>query len=284
MKLAPDGRRISFAQNGEDIVLLRAFQGQDRGFWIDVGANHPVNDSVTKNFSDLGWSGINVEPVQSFFELLERERTNDVNINAALSDCDGTLVFHRNDSNLDLSSFDEELISQYRDRGDRIVDVEVPVMTLSSLCEHVDAAPVIDFLKIDTEGHELQVIAGHDFERWPVRVVVAEATQSRLPEMIAELSRHEIEFVTFDGLNAWFVRSSERDDLGPRLALPASPILDWYHPAVYIRMMEERDSRIDELMRASEISTPTRASLSTRGRSLVARVGRRLERWGSPQP
>lgn len=67
-----DGRRISFAQNGEDIRLLRAFIEQPTGFWVDVGANHPINDSVTKLFSLRGWRGINVEPVKNFFTFSQR--------------------------------------------------------------------------------------------------------------------------------------------------------------------------------------------------------------------
>ena len=200
--LAPDGRPISYAQNGEDIVLLRAFEGQELETCVDVGADHPVNDSVTKIFSDLGWSGISVEPVGSFFEKLERDRPDDVNLIPALSDSDGTLVFHRNDSNLDLSTFDDELFQRYRDRGDTIVD---------------------------------------------------------------------------DGLNAWFVRSSEREELGPKLALPPSPILDWYHPAIYMRMMQERDDRIADLLRQVEQPSPNQPSLVPRLRSGLGRVRRGLQ-------
>ena len=54
---------VSYAQNGEDVVLDRAFAGIRDGFYVDAGASHPVMDSVTKHFYDLGWSGVNVEPL-----------------------------------------------------------------------------------------------------------------------------------------------------------------------------------------------------------------------------
>ena len=61
---------ISYAQNFEDIRLWRALKFFENGFYIDVGANDPTHDSVTKAFYDRGWSGINVEPMQNFHDTL----------------------------------------------------------------------------------------------------------------------------------------------------------------------------------------------------------------------
>jgi len=46
---------ISYAQNHEDVLLYRALKGVGKGFYIDVGANDPEEDSVTKAFYDRGW-------------------------------------------------------------------------------------------------------------------------------------------------------------------------------------------------------------------------------------
>jgi FkbM family methyltransferase len=243
----PDGRRIGYGQNGEDVVLLRAFGEQPDGVWIDVGANHPVNDSVTKSFSDMGWSGINVEPVAHLYELLVADRPADINLCVALSNTPGTMTFHRNDSNVDLSSFDDRLVDIYRTRGDVIVDIDVPVMTLTEVCEKYLTALVIDFLKIDLEGHELPVVDGHDFERFPVRVLCAEATAGQRPELVARLSSFGLEQVFFDGLNSWFVRQQELDVLGPVISLPASAVLDWYHPWPYVQHSNHLHERISSL-------------------------------------
>src|SRR5579863_744930 len=85
-RLWGDPRRealVSYAQNGEDVLLGRAFGWQTDGFYIDVGANHPVNDSVTKAFYDRGWRGINIEPGR-VFEKLAAMRPRDVNLPIAL--------------------------------------------------------------------------------------------------------------------------------------------------------------------------------------------------------
>ena len=59
---------ISYAQNFEDVILRRALKDIEKGFYVDVGAHDPVIDSVTKAFYDLGWRGINIEPVKEWFE------------------------------------------------------------------------------------------------------------------------------------------------------------------------------------------------------------------------
>jgi FkbM family methyltransferase len=248
----PDGRRISFAQNGEDIVLLRVFGSQPTGVWVDVGANHPVNDSVTKNFHDMGWTGINLEPVPTLFDLLVEMRPNDVNLCMAASDTDGVMTFHRNTTNPDLSTFTTDWANRYRAEGHDVVDVDVPVARLATVCDQYLPAGVIDFMKVDTEGHELDVLRGHDFARHRVRVVLAEATPDRLGELVDHLAGHEMRFVTFDGLNAWFVVDDEYDQLAPVVALPPSAILDWFHPAIYMDMIDQREVRIAGLMRQVE--------------------------------
>ena len=53
---------VSYSQNFEDVMLWRALKDVENGFYIDVGANHPAIDSVTKLFYENGWSGINIEP------------------------------------------------------------------------------------------------------------------------------------------------------------------------------------------------------------------------------
>ena len=82
---------ISYAQNFEDVMLWRALKHIPRGFYIDVGANHPEEDSVTKAFYDRGWRGINIEPLLQCHLLLEQQRPLDTNLNLAAGAQDGQL-------------------------------------------------------------------------------------------------------------------------------------------------------------------------------------------------
>jgi len=73
-----------FAQHGEDRRLAELLAGRRRGFYVDVGAWNPTQDSVTKHFYDRGWRGINVEPHPALHALLVAQRPRDVNLRLAL--------------------------------------------------------------------------------------------------------------------------------------------------------------------------------------------------------
>ena len=64
---------LSFAQNFEDVILKRAFSGKKQGFFLDIGAQHPVIDSVSRHFILNGWNGILIEPVPAYAILLKEE-------------------------------------------------------------------------------------------------------------------------------------------------------------------------------------------------------------------
>jgi FkbM family methyltransferase len=85
---------ISYAQNFEDVMLMRALKGVKRGCYIDVGACAPDADSVTRLFYEQGWRGINVEPNPHYLSLLSEQRAGDKNLGIALSDAEGMQTFH----------------------------------------------------------------------------------------------------------------------------------------------------------------------------------------------
>lgn len=217
---------ISYAQNFEDVLLARAFAGRDRGFYIDVGAWQPVADSVTKHFYDLGWSGINIEPVEEYFRLLERERPRDVNLQLAVGDRRETRRFYRF-AGSGLSTFCQEPLAGYSSLGLRAEEMDVEVLTLREICETYVQGE-IDFLKIDVEGWEKQVILGGDWARYRPRIVLVEAVAPDpkafvsadpqgfvAPEPAWEswegfLCGQGYELCYYDGLNRFYVRQEDR--------------------------------------------------------------------------
>lgn len=234
---------ISYAQNAEDVVLNRAFADVRDGFYIDVGAAHPVVHSVTKHFYERGWHGINVEPHPGFFELLRDDRPRDVNLNVGISSDEGTMTFFEDPHLPGNSTFSLELAEVYRAAGSELGERELEVTTLARVCEqHVDRT--IDFLKIDVEGLEREVIAGADFERFRPRVVVVEAIDPAekdldYREWDGVLRRAGYRFSLFDGINRFYATNDE-EDVGARVGVPAN-FLDDYVPY-----------ELDECRRAAE--------------------------------
>lgn len=218
---------LSYAQNGEDVVLARVFGDRDDGYYLDVGAFLPERGSVTKHFYDLGWHGINIEPASRAFEELHEARPRDVNLNICISDRAGLAPFYesvppeRSTLSAAVAMFAPDLCFAAR---------PVEVRTLADVCAEYGPAH-IEFLKIDVEGHEAEVIAGADWRRWRPVVLVVEATvpgkaipsQARWePTLLAA----DYEFALFDGINRFYVRREDRELL-PVLAVPANPHDDY---------------------------------------------------------
>jgi FkbM family methyltransferase len=198
---------VSYAQNHEDVLLRRVFPRDKNGFYIDVGANDPVRDSVTKHFYDRGWRGINIEPQTGPHEHLCAARPDDINLQIGLSNCETTLELFECFPHDGVSTFSADLATMWREKGMEFVQRPVPVITLARVCEEHADQP-IDFLKIDVEGHEREVIEGGDWVRWRPRVVLLEATWPDRwePQLLAV----DYLFAAFDGLNRYYVRAEDR--------------------------------------------------------------------------
>jgi FkbM family methyltransferase len=233
---------ISYAQNREDVLLNRLFPEGYQGFYIDVGANHPVNGSVTAHFSRArGWRGINIEPTCLYHDLC-RERPRDITLNCAVSNVAGQATFYEFPPDTGVSTFDRgNATLAARKLGLSPREIPVPVLTLAEICrQHAPAC--IDLLSIDVEGHERQVIEGADWRTFRPRVLVIEATEpnstvtthDRWEPLLLEAGYL---FATFDGLNRYYVRREE-PELATRLQVPVN-VLDEYVPFREQRAVEE---------------------------------------------
>ena len=220
---------ISYAQNHEDVALMRALGGLERGFYIDVGANDPRADSVTRAFYERGWCGINIEPVGQWFERLVADRPRDHNLRVAAGASAGRMrLFDVVDTGL--SSADPELAQRHARDGRVVREVEVPVRRLDDICAEL-AVGDVHFLKIDVEGAETAVLQGLDFQRVRPWIVVVEATLpgsdvSAHEQWESLLTAHGYLFAWFDGLNRFYV-VRERASLADALARPPSVFDDF---------------------------------------------------------
>jgi FkbM family methyltransferase len=222
---------VSYAQNLEDVVLARGLTAAT-GFYIDVGAASPSVHSVTKHFYDHGWRGINIDPIASWQEQLRAQRPRDVNLGVGLSDEPGELeLFDVSSVSGDESTFSADVAAGLRERGIEPRTIRCPVRTLADVCaEHVDGP--IDFLKVDVEGWELQVLRGGDWERFRPRVVVVESTRPGHRDDVSGPTRELLAdvgyaMVMFDGLNRFYVDQEAEPQLAATLAAPANVFDGW---------------------------------------------------------
>lgn len=216
---------VSYAQNAEDVVLMRALSHVEHGFYVDIGAWHPESDSVTKAFYDQGWSGINVEPQSTQIEMFVEQRPRDINIQLAVSDQPGSLSIWVPRYSA-LATCKAELLNTSIPDYARAVEYVVEADSLEGLLSKYAQHREIHFLKIDVEGYEANIIAGADFNKYRPLVLVIEATSPHTNEPTWNnwepcLLANGYLFAIFDGLNRFYIREENRELLS-KLAVPAN--------------------------------------------------------------
>lgn len=157
-----------YCRFGEDNILDRLTGYAQTGFYIDVGAHSANSESITKCFYDRGWNGINVEPQQVYFDELMQYRPKDLNLQVAVSSTSGELELHVN-GGLTTATLEYSLPEW--------PVIKVPMTTLELICEKYIGNKQIDFLKVDVEGHELDVIVGMNWDKFRPKILCVEATK-----------------------------------------------------------------------------------------------------------
>jgi FkbM family methyltransferase len=215
--------QLSYAQNLEDYHLDLVFPGTD-GVYVDVGGGHPVADNVSFWFYLKGWRGLVVEPQEQLASLYAGVRPRDRVVTCLAGRSEGEAVFHQVAGLHGLSSMMPDNADKARAFDARITETRKPVRRLSSLIVDAGLGP-IDFLKIDVEGAEPEVLAGLDLARHRPAVIVVEAINPGNPQADSSawepvLTSAGYEMALFDGLNRFYV-SAEQQALKARL--PKAP-------------------------------------------------------------
>ena len=216
--------QISYAQNLEDYHLDLVLGDQTNGSYVDVGGGHPVADNVSFWFYLKGWRGLVVEPQQALADVYAHVRPRDHAVSCLAGRADGETEFHVVEGLHGFSSTVREHAVGAGSFGAGFKTIRMPVRTLSGLIAEAGLGAV-DFLKIDVEGAESEVLAGLDLERHRPRVILVEAVA---PGSMTEawgawepdLLRRGYRFVFFDRLNRFYV-AEEAADLASRF--PAEP-------------------------------------------------------------
>ena len=217
---------ISYAQNFEDLALWRTLKLFGPGFYIDIGANHPTLDSVTHALYQRGWRGINIEPVLHYHQALCAERPEDINLCLAVGEREAELLFFES-GETGLSTLSRETAMQQREAGISFVERVVKVRTLASICEeHLRKELPLQFLKIDVEGFEEQVLRGMDLRRWRPWIILIESSYHSDPPWKHLILDAGYRFALCDGINRYYVAEEKTCLLEP-LALPPNLIDDF---------------------------------------------------------
>lgn len=212
---------ISYAQNFEDVILWRALKHVDRGFYIDIGAQDPVIDSVSLVFYENGWRGVHVEPLDAYAEKLRRARPDERVIQTAIGTSARSIPFSEF-TETGLSTGNPGVAMMHQRHEGKGLRIEVPCMRLSRILSDYRDRDV-HWLKIDVEGMERGVIESwHPAEVRPWIVLVAGTKPNSSDPAFADweplLAKLGYEFVYFDGLSRFYTSDQHpelRKSFGP---------------------------------------------------------------------
>lgn len=166
----------SYSQEGEDLILSRFFEGKRKGFFIDVGAFHPVRFSNTLMFYKLGWHGINIEARPGSKKLFDSIRKRDINVEYPVSDVASELVYYCFNEPA-LNGFSPQLTMERNGIGHYKVIKEIKMMTKrldEILDEYLPIDQKIDFISIDVESFDLNVLKSNNWNKYKPEVILVE--------------------------------------------------------------------------------------------------------------
>ena len=215
---------VSYAQNFEDVILQRALRFVGTGCYLDVGASLPDKDSVSYAFYQRGWRGICVEP-QAYADEWKQLRPQDTFVNAAVGASPGETTLHVFDNIREISTASPASAEHWSKFGQRPSQrLTVPVMTINDILAQHLKGRTLNFVSIDVEGMEQEVLSGFDLKKYKPWIVVVEATIRGLPTPSFEkwqplLTTQGYTMVYFDGVNRFYL-AKEMGNLRQAFTLP----------------------------------------------------------------
>ncbi len=186
--------RTSFAKAGEDLQVFQLLKQKSNGIFIDIGSHHPIKGSNSFFFYLRGWTGLCVDPNPDFKPLYLKYRPKDIFLNIGISDEQGSLEYYKLKDKLSVrNSFSKE----YIDKNNLIDEVEqinlIQIKPLKDILDKEMAGKQIDFLTIDVEGLDLEVLKGNNWNKYRPSIICVEThlqlhddIQSRTTEFMTD--------------------------------------------------------------------------------------------------
>jgi FkbM family methyltransferase len=178
----------TYSQHGEDLIIDKLLNYKENGFYIDIGAYDPNRFSNTKRFYLKGWQGINIEPNTKNYRKFISQRSRDINLNVGIGNVNDELKYYYFFPET-LSTFSVDESNQYIKEGYKLIEIrQVQVNKLKDVLTQHKISRKIDFMNIDTEGFELNVLKSNDWNKFRPSIICIESAK----HTNAVKSNHEI--------------------------------------------------------------------------------------------
>ncbi len=166
-----------YGQNAEDVIVSTFFPQGYSGFYVDIGAHHPVKFSNTYLLYQSGWRGINIDPLPGSMLLFNEMRPLDINLEVCIFDGEQTVKYYSFDEpayNTVSAERAEEVVSNKYAQLQKVEDIKSePLWSIFS--RYIPVGKCIDLMTVDVETMELQVLKTNDWEKYAPTLIVIES-------------------------------------------------------------------------------------------------------------
>lgn len=177
-----------YAQDGEDIILSEFLSMKKKGFYVDIGAHHPMRFSNTYMFYKKGWNGINIDAMPGSMKIFNKQRKRDINLEMAISDKEEILTYYMfNEPGL--NGFSKELSIERDSSKDYeiIGQKEIKTLPLSKILDkYLPKKQKIDFMNIDVEGLDFQVLKSNNWDKYKPDFILVEIGKRTIDEVLSD--------------------------------------------------------------------------------------------------
>lgn len=183
---------ISFSKSGEDMQLKQLLKINRKGVYVDIGCWDPVRASNSYYFYLRGWKGICIDPNPKMQELFAKKRKSDIFINNAVGIGNKILTYYMLEDKLSsMNTLDYSFIQQHNLENKIVEKKDVETVSLQNILKkHIKAGEIIDFLDVDVEGFDLEVLQSNDWEKFRPRIILVESDKCLKDDLQSEITKY----------------------------------------------------------------------------------------------
>ncbi len=180
-----NSNNITFSQSGEDILLKKIFRNKQKGFYLDIGAFHPIIVSNTHYFYSIkGWNGINIDASRGSMEQFHKLRTRDINLETAISYEEKEMIFYFISKSNTMNSFSKEFLIDNNIFDKVTKEIKIKTQRLDKvLDEHLPTSTEIDFMSVDVEGHDFSVLSSNNWDKYRPHIIIVETNVTKFDDV-----------------------------------------------------------------------------------------------------
>ena len=165
----------SYGATGEDVLINKIFKNKIDGYFVDVGALHPINGSLTYNLSKKGWKGLNIDLLRENIILFNFFRKKDKNINLAISKNKGVINAYIFERGSGVNTTNKKWADKWKKKfGKNYSILKIKKNSLNNVFSSYKVNKKFELLNIDVEGHEIDVLKGINFKNIRPKIITIE--------------------------------------------------------------------------------------------------------------